>query len=351
MIKNWARTRIGTYEIIQRNGKNQRGYALWKGRCVNCGDERDFTSTILEAGTCRPCSCVVNKRREEAREKIELEDYKIILKDYLWKRVHHSRHINPENMPPEIKLSKQRENLKGQNINGIEILYPCGFNRDRRVMYVCRCHCGNYFLSNHKNLKSGITKSCDCLRNKRVVETNVSRTKEIIGQKFGKLTVISSAGYETGNNGKRNALYKCKCDRGRECIKKGTYLRCGDTKSCGLCRMSSAGEAKIADILDSKKIDYAAQYSFSDCLSPKGYRLFYDFVLFKNNKLKCLIEFDGEQHYVNEPRFTIFFGDYKSLHERDLIKNNYCKENSLLLYRIRFDDNIEEEMEKIINEL
>lgn len=31
------------------------------------------------------------------------------------------------------------------------------------------------------------------------------------------------------------------------------YLWQGDTKSCGLCGMNSAGEAAIADILDGRK--------------------------------------------------------------------------------------------------
>ena len=45
-------------------------------------------------------------------------DYKIVLKDYLWKKVHNSWHLQLENLPPEIEIdtSKGRENLKGKKI-------------------------------------------------------------------------------------------------------------------------------------------------------------------------------------------------------------------------------------------
>ena len=280
-------------------------------------------------------------------------DYKIVLKDYLWKKVHNSWHLQLENLPPEIEIdtSKGRENLKGKKFNNIEVLYPCGYNTDKRVMYVCKCFCGNYFLASGKNIKNGTTKSCDCLRNKRVIEANISRTDDIIGKTFGLLTVTEFSHFGKKNDKHSVSFYKCKCSCGRECIKQATYLRCGDTKSCGLCGMNSVGEAEIANILDKKKVKYSAQWTFKDCLSEKGFYLYFDFAIFKEDKLFCLIEYDGEQHYKDIPRFTNYFGDFKERHDRDLIKDKYCKNNNILLYRIRFDEDINERMEEILNEL
>lgn len=278
-------------------------------------------------------------------------DFKIVLKDYLIKK-HNSYHIKDiNNLPPEIEISKDRDNLKEMKINNMEIFYPCGFNADGRIMYICKCFCGTYFIAGHKNLTSGTTKSCDCLRNKRVIETNRSRTEEIIGKKFGKLQVLNFSGYQEKANKKRVSLYKCKCDCGRECIKQGIYLRQGDTKSCGLCGMNSAGEAAIANFLDERKVEYSSQYFFEDCLSEKGYYLYFDFALFKDDKLICLIEYDGEQHYVNDNRLNVFFGNFEERHRRDLIKDKYCEDNSITLFRIRFDENVKEKMEDVINEL
>ncbi len=49
------------------------------------------------------------------------------------------------------------------------------------------------------------------------------------GLRFGKLLVIQRA---TGDNHKR-AYWLCRCECGREAVKMGKYLRCGDTQSCG----------------------------------------------------------------------------------------------------------------------
>lgn len=51
----------------------------------------------------------------------------------------------------------------------------------------------------------------------------------MIGNKFGKLLVIS----QSGKNKRGDILWLCKCDCGLEKIVKGSNLRIGKTKSCG----------------------------------------------------------------------------------------------------------------------
>lgn len=341
---------IGTFLIFERAGVDKRGYALWNGKCKLCGNIRSFTITQIKSQRTRKCKCLLMEDQLKAKQWYQDNDYKKVLKDYLWKRVHHTYHLNPENLPPEITLRKKKENLKGQIYNGIKLLYPCGYNRDTRVMYVCQCFCGSYFIASGKNLKLGITKSCDCLRNKRVVDANMSRTDDIIGKAFGKLKVIEFAGFMEKYGGRKGSLYKCECKCGRTCVKQGVYLRCGDTQTCGFC-FSSHGEIAIANLLDERKINYIHQYDFKDCNSDKNGRLYFDFaILDKEGKLFCLVEYDGEQHY--NPNLKGFFENaYEGIHQRDLIKDDYCKKNNILLYRIRFDENLKERMEEILNEL
>lgn len=52
---------------------------------------------------------------------------------------------------------------------------------------------------------------------------------EMVGKKFGRLTVTERA----GSNHKGNATWRCICDCGNECVVCGVYLRNGTTKSCG----------------------------------------------------------------------------------------------------------------------
>lgn len=54
---------------------------------------------------------------------------------------------------------------------------------------------------------------------------------DITGQRFGKLTVKRFV--RADDSGR--AFWKCKCDCGRICEKRGTDLRTGRVKSCGQC--------------------------------------------------------------------------------------------------------------------
>lgn len=60
------------------------------------------------------------------------------------------------------------------------------------------------------------------------VAKSAHNRKDLSGQSFGKLTVISYSHTEN-----KRALWKCICQCGNSHIAIGKYLICGDTKSCG----------------------------------------------------------------------------------------------------------------------
>lgn len=99
---------------------------------------------------------------------------------------------------------------------------------------------------------------------------------------------------------------------------------------CPKCK-DSKGEKKIRIFLDERNLFYFEQQTFSDCISPVGSLLKFDFYLPQYN---LCIEFDGEQH------FSPVFGEeaFEGTKERDLIKNNYCSERSINLLRIPYWD-------------
>jgi len=49
--------RFGDLEVIERDGTNKRGQALWLCRCLRCGNLRPFTATILRIGGATSCGC------------------------------------------------------------------------------------------------------------------------------------------------------------------------------------------------------------------------------------------------------------------------------------------------------
>ena len=57
----------------------------------------------------------------------------------------------------------------------------------------------------------------------------VDPSKDLTGQRFGKLTVVEYV----GNAKDHHSLWRCKCDCGGECVVQGNNLKSGSTKTCG----------------------------------------------------------------------------------------------------------------------
>ena len=215
-------------------------------------------------------------------------------------------------------------------------------NSDGRAMWKCRCKCGNEITVLGKHLRSGNTKSCGCYQRERAAQSNMDRVGTLVGQRFGKLTVLEEAGFITRPNGKHSRLYKCQCDCGNICYIQHAYLAFGDTKSCGCIR--SHGETEIEVLLKEHNINFVREYSFEDLVDVLPLR--FDFAVFDKDQLKCLIEFQGEQHWQK----TNGFYNEKVI-EHDLIKTNYCKEHNIPLYHIYYKNRAKEQVtwEDLIN--
>jgi hypothetical protein len=92
----------------------------------------------------------------------------------------------------------------------------------------CICECGRETLVSGSALRTGNTRSCGCLAKESTTRI------DLIGQRFGKLLVISFAGLGTGNQ----ARWSCQCDCGNIKTVAGTNLRLVKgkkyvTSSCG----------------------------------------------------------------------------------------------------------------------
>jgi hypothetical protein len=85
----------------------------------------------------------------------------------------------------------------------------------------CQCDCGNITQPLAGGLRRGTTKSCGCLAHSRIIN--------IIGKRFGRLTVIGRA----GSNSRGQARWECQCDCGNITQTQGSSLRQGLTQSCG----------------------------------------------------------------------------------------------------------------------
>ena len=243
---------------------------------------------------------------------------------------------NNENMSEEVKYQiflnlKELERITGKKFGRLTILdkwkkEPYGL---KRVLWKCRCDCGNELWVLSASLLSGNTQSCGCLHKDILSQNNKNlKTINLIGQKFGKLTVLDSA-YSKDDS----KYWKCQCECGNI-----VYVRTGNLKSynggcstlsCGCIK--SKGEEKISKLLNNLNISFQKQYSFND-LKDKGY-LRFDFAIFKDNNLYCLVEYQGEQHYDKTNNYYSEDGVY-----RDNLKKKYCLENNIKLIEIPYWD-------------
>lgn len=110
---------------------------------------------------------------------------------------------------------------------------------------------------------------------------------------------------------------------------------------CPRC-CESKGEKEVRAFLDRNNISYKEEFTFDDCRHIMPLR--FDFAVFTpNNELKCLIEYDGKQHFAP---FEYYGGqkEFEMTQIRDAIKNEYCSKNSIKLIRIPYTEfeNIDE---------
>lgn len=120
---------------------------------------------------------------------------------------------------------------------------------------------------------------------------------------------------------------------------KSTFNNIKNGNSCPHCS-ASKGERRIAKILDKNSIKYIYQYWFDDCRITLP--LPFDFALFSNDKLICLCEYQGEQHYkpVDFANRGIEWAEkqFKRNQFSDSVKCTYCKENNIPLLEIPYWD-------------
>lgn len=258
--------------------------------------------------------------------------------------------------------------------------------KKNKSYWFCQCSCG-FILPNSiptSNLRRGNTTKC-----------KYCRAENLIGQKFGRLTVIER--HITEDN---KVYWKCKCDCGNivtirpdslksghtkscGCLQKETvkennfnrssiqgqrfgklvvlcldeektnerhhyYWKCkcdcgtiksvyqkalvsGHTQSCGCVR--SRGEEKIAQILSENNIPFEREYVIEDCLLSTGGNPKIDFVV---NGI--FIEYQGEQHYDNRKSGWFTEEKFEIIQRRDKEKREYCLQKNIPLIEIPYWD-------------
>lgn len=142
----------------------------------------------------------------------------------------------------------------------------------------------------------------------------------------------------------KKVWWKCKCCNFE--WEASISNRSGGT-GCPKC-YESKGEKSVANYLTAKKIIFVREYRIKDCKYIRP--LPFDFALFIDDKILCLIEYDGEHHFRAIGRLRI--NEFETIKKRDIIKDNFCKNKSIPLIRIPYTEaDIEGYLEKKLNQL
>ena len=211
-----------------------------------------------------------------------------------------------------------------------------------QVQWLCECSCFNEerkhptLIVRSNSLRNGQTKSCGCILNEQLVKRNSEKSSVKVGNKYGKLTVIADLGLrKQASRDKRERWSLCQCDCGSAPIEvKNNMLQNGWKKSCGC--LQSQGEFLIEKILKENNFSYLKEFSFSDLTGIHGQKLRFDFAIFQDDKILCLIEFDGRQHYTGPEAAWKNGQSLEEIQKHDKRKNEYCLKHNFILKRVPY---------------
>ena len=122
-------------------------------------------------------------------------------------------------------------------------------------------------------------------------------------------------------------------------------LTSGKSKSCGC--INSWGETQISYLLNKFNLNFKKEFTFPDLKTDRNGVPRFDFAIFNNNQLFCLIEYDGRQHIKYDKNWKMQEEDFKRLQYIDDLKNNYCIKNNILLYRFNQNTDLEKAIKDI----
>lgn len=149
--------------------------------------------------------------------------------------------------------------MTGKKFGLLTVVKPMDKGKDGSYMWqvVCECDLKKYFIVNGGDLRRGRKKSCGCLHGNRA---------KLLGKTFGYLVVV---GYQY-NESNNIYLWKCLCDCGEITLAKTADLTSGGKKSCGCLRSPNLvgekfGKLTVIEKLNEKRHGYHLWRVQCDC--------------------------------------------------------------------------------------
>lgn len=207
-----------------------------KWHCVcTCGRETDVTPYDLIRGHTRSCGCLVTENKDLTDQRFGrlVALYPTEMRKHgkvVWhcrcdcgNEVDCSSTMLRTGASMSCGCSRQGENLTGKQFNQWTVLRRA----ERAKYWVCRCTCGIEKEVRGCNLTGGTSKSCGCMA-RAVSKQRLREPEDLTGKVFDNWTVIGKAS--------RPDYWLCRCSCGIEKEVSGNSLKRGGSKSCGCLR-------------------------------------------------------------------------------------------------------------------
>ena len=197
------------------------GYGFWNCKC-DCGNIKKIKGDTLRKGKAKSCGCAFGL------PKIDLTGQRFgkltVLrrsdqKKYYWVCQCDCGNTREYNQS-YLRSGKVKDcgcDITGQRFGKLTVLREC---EERKGYWLCQCECGRNYEVNAKSLQKGKVKPCRCERHRR------KRNYELLGERFGKLTVLRECE-------ERKGYWLCQCDCGNTREYSEKYIRSGKVQSCG----------------------------------------------------------------------------------------------------------------------
>ncbi len=245
-MKDITGQRFGKLTALYRTDKKQGSSYKWHCHC-DCGNEIDIAICHLTTGQSTSCGCNrakdITGKRFGRLTAVERTNGRTSDGSFIWHcRCDCGNEIDVPLVRLRTGLTKSCGcirndgiDLTGRRYGGLVVLERSGYDSDCKPLWRCRCDCGNEVDILGAKLTMLRVRSCGC-RNAR---SPVSRPgsgahrKDLSGQKFGMLTVI--------NYLPEKEKYHCRCECGTEIDVTQRYLKSSKNPSCGCVNHRSHG--------------------------------------------------------------------------------------------------------------
>lgn len=209
-----------------------------------------------------------------------------------------------------------KNDLVGKRFGKLTVLSKTDEKKNGSYLYKCKCDCGNIKMATARDLGSKRVQSCGCSKGFH---------RNLVGQRFGKLTVIE----DFGEKQKNVRMWTCKCDCGNIVNVRTDSLTGGKVVSCGCGKKS---EEKAKQLLSGRNIvDHTSEVFFKGTISKnnhtgvngvclsKGRYIAYIGYKGKTYRLLTTTNFDkavqarkeAEQHIFKD--FEEWYGEWKTI--------------------------------------